>query len=288
MWEKLKDLKGRLMIHLSILFLSSILIYTSIFTISKILVFLVVAAIIFSANLEFQQFARAKGVYYSIVPSIPIIFLWPGLILLSFNGVELPHLFLVLIISSLLAFVIIAFKTIDNAIATVSIQTFSHLYITIPLSLLIAILHIDALGVANDGRIWLAYLICVAKGSDVGGYFIGCLFGKKQLAPFISPKKTVEGAYGAFGLSILVSLGFWWISTYCPPGLFSLNLVEAVLLGFFVSAIAQLGDLSESLFKRDAKIKDSSSIPAVGGILDIVDSLIFTTPLLYSYLVLFR
>ena len=288
MWEKLKDLKGRLIIHLSILFLASILIYTSVFFISKILVFFVVSGIIFLANLEFQHLAKAKGIAYSIFPSIPIIFIWPALVSFSVNGSQLSHLYVALVFLTLLAFVIMNFKKIDQSIASVSIQTFSHIYITIPLSLIIAILHIDGIGLLNDGRIWLAYLICVAKGSDVGGYFIGSLYGKRPLAPQVSPKKTIEGCYGAFALSIVVSLSFWVISRYCPPGLFSISFIESVLLGFFISLIAQIGDLSESLFKRDAKIKDSSSIPAVGGILDIVDSLIFTTPLLYCYLALFR
>jgi phosphatidate cytidylyltransferase len=135
---------------------------------------------------------------------------------------------------------------------------------------------------------FLAYLICVSKGADVGGYFLGSWLGKRPLAPTISPRKTIEGAIGGVVFSIIISMAFYALTFIIPISLFSISFVEALFLGFGLSFLAQLGDLSESVLKRDAKLKDSSSIPAVGGVLDILDSLIFTTPLLYCYLMIWR
>lgn len=288
MWEKFKDLKGRLAIHSVIIALASIVIYLSIFPLSKFFILLLIISVLFFANSEFLHLAQAKGIEYSIWASLPIIVFWPTLTLFSSTGKDMFAGYVFLSCLSLLIWVISSFRKIENAIITISVQVFSQAYITIPLSFTIGILFMDSVGFKNDGRIWLTYLICVSKGADVGGYFLGNWIGKRPLALRISPKKTVEGAVGAFTTSILISLAFYGITFLVPQSLFSLSLLEAIFLGFFVSLVAQLGDLSESLLKRDAKIKDSSSLPAVGGVLDILDSLIFATPLLYCYLMIWR
>jgi phosphatidate cytidylyltransferase len=114
---------------------------------------------------------------------------------------------------------------------------------------------------------------------DTGAYFIGSWFGKRQLLPSVSPGKTVEGALGGLVLSIV---GILVVRRLLAP---YLSLVQAVGLAVFASIVGQLGDLAESMIKRDVKIKDASTtIPGHGGVLDRFDSLLFTSPLLYYLL----
>lgn len=111
---------------------------------------------------------------------------------------------------------------------------------------------------------------------DTGAYTFGRMFGKHKLFPSISPGKTIEGAIGGTFLSIAGVLVVRMVMDT------RLGIVEAILLAIAASTIGQLGDLVESMIKRDAKLKDSaSSIPGHGGILDRFDSLLFTAPLIY-------
>jgi len=111
---------------------------------------------------------------------------------------------------------------------------------------------------------------------DTGAYTFGRMFGKHKLFPSISPGKTIEGAIGGTFLSIAGILVVRMVMDT------RLGIVEAILLAIAASTIGQLGDLVESMIKRDAKLKDSaSSIPGHGGILDRFDSLLFTAPLIY-------
>jgi len=112
--------------------------------------------------------------------------------------------------------------------------------------------------------------------SDIGSYFIGKQFGKKSLSP-ISPSKTIEGLIGGISCSILLAIFF----------AFSLNWENPLLVG--ISLMALVGDLIESMMKRDAKIKDSGTfLPGHGGILDRIDSYIFTPSVLYYIFIIFK
>ena len=117
---------------------------------------------------------------------------------------------------------------------------------------------------------------------DVFAYFVGKRFGRRRLAPILSPKKTLEGAIGGLLGSVLVSYLF---ASYIYP---FLSLPKMLLLGLMVGVAAEVGDLLESAFKREAGIKDSSMlIPGHGGILDRFDSALFTAPLVYYFVLLF-
>lgn len=114
---------------------------------------------------------------------------------------------------------------------------------------------------------------------DTGAYFIGSWFGRRQILPSVSPGKTLEGAFGGIVLSVV---GILVVRRLLAP---YLSLVQAIGLAFFASVVGQLGDLAESMIKRDVKIKDASTtIPGHGGVLDRFDSLLFTSPLLYYLL----
>lgn len=134
----------------------------------------------------------------------------------------------------------------------------------------------------------LMFFLAVTKASDIGAYLVGSFFGRHKLIPAVSPAKSVEGAMGAVGLSVSVSL---ILSTFAPTltgesyGSAFLSPGRAVIFGIAVSLFAQMGDLFESVLKRDAQIKDSGSvIPSFGGILDLVDSPVITAPIAWLLL----
>jgi phosphatidate cytidylyltransferase len=118
----------------------------------------------------------------------------------------------------------------------------------------------------------------VTWATDTGAYLCGVAFGRHKLIPRISPKKTVEGAVGGLLAAGLVG----WL---CAQGITPiLTSFAAVTIGMFTGLMAQLGDLVESMIKRDVGIKDSAElIPGHGGVLDRFDSMLFTVPVLYYY-----
>lgn len=132
--------------------------------------------------------------------------------------------------------------------------------------------------------IYLVFLVfLVTWANDTGAFLIGSPWGRTPLAPRISPKKTWEGVIGGSIASVAAAFACraWFLE--------SLTAVDALLIAVVVSVAAPLGDLCESLLKRSAGIKDSGAIiPGHGGILDRVDSLIFTAPAFYYYLLCIR
>lgn len=135
---------------------------------------------------------------------------------------------------------------------------------------------------AVTGQFYCLYLIVVTKFSDMGAYLVGSAVGRHQMIPHISPKKTWEGFFGALGLSLVASLGLFWLM---PGHLSMLNWTHATLLGLLLGFAAVIGDLAESIIKRSTGVKDSGNfLPGIGGALDLIDSLLFTAPLLFFYL----
>ncbi len=140
----------------------------------------------------------------------------------------------------------------------------------------------DGARVDVDGNFYVLYFILVTKFSDLGAYCTGSLIGKHKMIPRISPNKTWEGFGGAIVISTLVSVVF---AHFLQHRLVGMNLMHAIILGVLLSVAAVVGDLIESIFKREAKVKDSGSwFPGIGGILDLMDSLLFNAPLMYLYL----
>ena len=133
-----------------------------------------------------------------------------------------------------------------------------------------------------DGHYYLLYFVVITKFSDTGAYAVGSLIGKHKMIPRISPGKTWEGFVGA----ILVSTGASLLLVhFVGDKMFGMNRIHAVILGVTLSVCAVVGDLIESLFKREAGAKDSGNFfPGIGGILDLLDSLLFNAPIMYLYL----
>ncbi len=134
----------------------------------------------------------------------------------------------------------------------------------------------------GDGLMALALLIATAKGADTGAYVVGRIAGRRKLIPRLSPNKTVEGALGGVAASILAALiAVRWARSADIP---TFSWPAAIGFGLLVGVAAQLGDLMESMMKRDGDRKDASStLPGFGGVLDVMDSLLFAGPVAYAY-----
>jgi len=133
-----------------------------------------------------------------------------------------------------------------------------------------------------DGHYYLLYFMLITKFSDTGAYTVGSLIGKHKMIPRISPGKTWEGFVGAIVVSTLASLIF---THFLGHKMHGMDWKHAIILGVILSVSAVIGDLIESLFKREAGVKDSGQFfPGIGGILDLLDSLLFNAPLMYLYL----
>lgn len=137
-------------------------------------------------------------------------------------------------------------------------------------------------GLGEAGRWYVLYFVLVTKFSDTGAYVVGSLIGRHKLIPRVSPAKTWEGCFGAIAISAAASLAFAHLAGGRLPGM---TLRHAAILGVLLGGAAVLGDLIESLFKREAGVKDSGRFfPGIGGVLDLLDSLLFNAPLMYLYL----
>jgi len=226
---------------------------------------------------EFFRLSGAKKIF-------PVSFAYVGI----FSGTLLPYITylyrptggiweMVFFILILIALFIIHFtrKDSQNAVNLIAVTLFAIFYIGWFFTFLVKIRFLE------DGHKLVAYLILVTKSGDIGAYLIGSNFGRHKLIPRISPNKSVEGAAGGFVFSIAGAI----LSRYFIPWMdFGFILVSGVLIGVF----AQLGDLAESLIKRDYEVKDSSVfLPGLGGMLDLIDSILFTAPIFYICLTMY-
>lgn len=227
------------------------------------LFFLLLATVAGSALHEFYALAQRIG-------SSPLTLL--GLatntlyILLWFLGYSPLGILIVAFACSIFFYL----KSQQQAINNLSVTFFGLLYITVPLTLLLDI----QFGTALKTSFWTIFIIATTKCADIFAYLAGKLFGTTKLCPQLSPKKTIAGAIGAIlGSALTAAL------------LLAPVTIEGALFGCIIGLFAIAGDLFESIFKRDAAVKDSGRIPGLGGALDMVDSLLFTIPVLYIYLV---
>lgn len=125
----------------------------------------------------------------------------------------------------------------------------------------------------------LALTIFVPKAGDIGAFFTGTFLGKHKMTPILSPKKTWEGFAGGILAAMAAAVGLG-----AAGGLFAGGMMEAAAFGLVVGIAGVLGDLAESLIKRDCATKDASqSIPGFGGLLDVIDSVLFAAPVAYFW-----
>jgi phosphatidate cytidylyltransferase len=131
------------------------------------------------------------------------------------------------------------------------------------------------------GTVLVAFPLVLTWASDIGAYFVGRAIGGRKLIPAVSPGKTVSGALGGLVTTIVVS-SLYVRFALVPLASLTMTVPAALLFGAIISVSAQIGDLVESLLKREANVKDSSRlIPGHGGLLDRLDSLLFVLPVAY-------
>ena len=162
--------------------------------------------------------------------------------------------------------------------AEISKAVLGQIYIALPLAMF---LYIDRFYPVN-GAMWIFFLLTVIFANDTGAFYFGKLFGRHKLYPLISPNKTWEGSIGGLLTSFFAAFVFLRIIIIHPVN------IKIFLLVLSLSVIGQIGDLLESMLKRNHGIKDSGNIiPGHGGILDRLDSILFSIPVLYVYLFIF-
>ncbi len=238
----------------------------------------IVAALAGIAIWEYEQFAKAKG-GQMIMPALIVLTIAEVLsFFLDAKNPTLESLPLIVFFIGFLILFALHFGEKDGAIVDLAVSSFGLLYIAVPMGMILGILYLPKV----DGRWWVAYLLVVTKITDIGAYFAGSLWGRRKLAPSISPKKTIEGAIFGLVCAMLASFIFYLGSNYASP--FHLGVFEWIFLGLVLGIAGQFGDLSESLLKRDANKKDSNALPGLGGVLDSIDSILFNAPMIYIYL----
>jgi len=197
---------------------------------------------------------------------------------------DLALVYFILVALMLLMFLKNIFQTnIEGAILNSAVSYFAFFYIAGLFSHLMLLENVVLPQLEFSSTLdyqlvlWLPLLATWA--TDTGAYFSGLHLGRSPLAPKISPNKTIEGGIGGLFSCIIVT---FLLSIYLGFGY-----LNGIILGALIGVFAQLGDLTVSLFKRDAEVKDSGDlIPGHGGLLDRIDSLLFTIPIVYYYIYL--
>lgn len=234
--------------------------------------------VIFIGMLEFYGMMEAKGIkpYKAIGIISGLALSW----YVYFQNGLYANLFLTL---GLLAIMMLELTRRDgrNAIYHISTTVLGVFYVAFLASHLVLLRELPlAVGLEyskGSSFVFLAFIVTWA--CDTGAYFTGTLIGKHPLLPRVSGKKTIEGSIGGLVFAVAGALlAKYWFAGYLGSG-------QAVVLGMAVGCICQIGDLVESMIKRDANVKDTSGlIPGHGGVLDRFDGLFFTVPLLFYYL----
>lgn len=192
------------------------------------------------------------------------------------EALPLHPLLLVILIATLLWY-LLSKHDLSRSLVDVSVLIFGMLYIGFTLG------HLLLIRALPDGIFLLFFVILVTWAGDTGAYYAGVSMGRTPLAPRISPNKTVEGLLGGCLLAVVVALiaRAWFIPSF--------TVVDTLVLGVMLTVAGLMGDLSESMFKRGAGVKDSGGlIPGHGGMLDRLDSLLLTAPTYYYYVTLVK
>ncbi|MDO8786154.1 MAG: phosphatidate cytidylyltransferase [Syntrophales bacterium] len=246
------------------------LLFAVIFYGSEAVFSLLIILSIFGAVTEYNIMVFGRGAFWEKTAGLVVALFLP-------LAVYLGDLQLVLaVMTAFVAVVLIIFllriKDQHIDIVTVGKVLLCIMYIPLMMSHFIMIRHLE------NGRLWVFFILILVFSSDISAFYTGRRWGKKKLAPMISPGKTVVGTAGSLIGSVTGCVLF---ESFSPHGL---SLVHTVTIALGGGILAQLGDLCESAIKRACVVKDSGFImPGHGGILDRLDSLIFTVPFVYYY-----
>ncbi|MDD5613531.1 MAG: phosphatidate cytidylyltransferase [Candidatus Omnitrophica bacterium] len=259
-------------------FLSAVLIAAFVFWAIFIAGFYIYGAIVITiATVALWEFYRILAKRYgSIYPGIGFIISFLLFILSLNKNLGFEYMVYPLSLSLILLFLYqMIRKTNKDAAMCLGLTMLGLIYVTIPGIFLIKIRLLD------NGPFLIAYYIFVIKSTDVGAYLVGMKFGKHPLIPRISPGKSLEGFIGGMIFSVLAAyFGSFFVGVILPQ--------HITIIGLILGICAQFGDLAESVLKRDAGVKDSgSAVPGLGGVLDLVDSLLIAVPFYYLYIDIF-
>jgi phosphatidate cytidylyltransferase len=242
------------------------------------LAFLAIAELLLLlALVEYRQLAAASGLDLPVAPcyaAAMLMCLVFAQVPFGRDALAAPAIDLVLV-TAIVALGVLTMSQWHgdrDALARVGVAVFPSLYLGLPIGTIVSIRE-------SRGAAALLLLMLTVIVSDTAQYYTGRLMGRRPLAPEVSPKKTIEGAVGGFlfGGAFFVIAGAWWLPGV-PIGLRALLAMAVVALGI-------AGDLFESMLRRSAGVKDSSSlIPGHGGVLDRVDALLFAAPVYYLVL----
>lgn len=231
-----------------------------------------VAVFIILALVEFFNLMKRRSIPVSTLFGSVMGAVIPTVVYMEYGTTHSGEV-LFLVLGCLLLFILKFFRNSSDSLVGISLTLFGILYISWFLSFLIKIRFMEG------GVVWVAYLLAVTKAGDIGAYLIGNRFGTHSLIAHISPKKSVEGTLGGLAASLGVSVA---LGRFLPLEFTAYHLVA---MGLLISVVGQIGDLSESLMKRFCNAKDSGSLlPGMGGVLDAVDSILFTAPIFYFHL----
>ena len=241
---------------------------------------LLVDLVILFGLLEYSRMWKAKGVGVNraLVIILSLSFGWS-----PFLGLQMdPSSLFTILLLTLLVFEL--FRGVAGALYRISASLLGIFYLGWLTTYLIRIGDSNP-GIPHWGGRVLILIFLVIWSVDTGAYFSGLAWGSHQITPQISPNKTWEGSIGGFCGGVLASLLLWSLSFPLPHLLPSLPWGVYLSIGVIAGVGGQVGDVVESLMKRDSGIKDASSlIPGHGGVLDRFDSLLFIAPLEYYYL----
>lgn len=203
------------------------------------------------------------------------------LIVDAWRGFAILHDSAILMAFILLSFVCVFNKEVtQNSLETVARTILIGTLVCWPLSFLAKIFYLPFI----NAPVTLSYLVVVTKIADIGAYAVGSLTakmpgGNHKLSPHVSPKKSWEGLAGGIVSSLIVSILFKLFASSL-----SLTWTSAIVLGVLAATVGLIGDLSESLLKRAAGAKDSGKVPGLGGVLDMLDSLLPMGVIFYTWL----
>jgi phosphatidate cytidylyltransferase len=247
------------------------------------------AAMAMRALWEYYRMLEVDGIGVFTLTGLvcAAVLLIGGFLIVRHEGAENSHDFelLVLVLFLITIFARQMFRgTANDPLRAMAYTVFGLLYIPWLFSFITKIIYVAprAEDGMTTGQYYVLYLVAVTKFSDMGAYVFGSLFGRHPFAPHISPKKTWEGFAGAMVSSLLCS---YWMFALMPGRLSAFRFDDLTVLGLLLGFAAVVGDLAESVVKRGAHTKDSSTVlPGIGGTLDLIDSILFTAPLLYFYM----
>ena len=237
---------------------------------------LVTTAFIAGGLNEFFFMVGRKGIPVERLIGLTVGILIPLSIFWTFEPTKGWELFFMTAVFILLFVFQLRRKDSSEAISGIAVTLFGIFYISWCFSFIIK-LRLTGAPNLPDGRWLVAFLLLVTKGGDIGAYIIGSLFGRRTLIKRISPGKTWEGTLGGLAVSCLAALSLKPVFSAVPVS-------RLLILGVLLGGLGQLGDLSESIIKRDCQVKDSGrAFPGMGGVLDSIDSLLFTSPICYFF-----